>query len=261
MSEERDGQRPGEDDLDELLGDDEPEGDADEGEELESVEEPEGEGSEEPAAPEPRQQSRAERRIQTLLRRDKDREAELKQLRDAVMRPAQQPVQPQVDPARQAQLDREESERVAQLPYDEQLRYWRTKDREDNRRELLQQQLQTRDMLDRIQFQQTMREKRLPARYENEVESLLTQARQQGMNPSREWLLKAAIGNEVLTKKDRETEKQRTRGQRRIASQTTRPGGGTRSTAASPGGRRREGTAADDEALLRGITIGEFENL
>jgi hypothetical protein len=258
VSEERPGQPPGDDDLDELLGDDEPEetGEGDELEPEEQESEPEGE---EPQ-PQARQPSRAERRIQTLLKRDKEREGELKQLRDAVIARPQQPA-PQVDPARQAQLDREELERVAQMPYEEQARYWNNKTEQKLQQQMLRGNLETRDMLDRIQFQQTMREKRLPARYADEVESLLSQARQNGMNPSREWLLKAAIGNEILTKKDRETDRQRRSGQRRIASQTTRPGAGTRSTAAGAGGRRGQGTAADDEALLRGVTLGDFENL
>lgn len=256
MSEERTGPEP-EDDLDELLGDDldtEP----DETEpEPEGEPEPEPEG--EPAAEPPPQPTRAERRIRAQQRRLREIEDENRRLREAVLRqPAQPQVPSQPDPARQAQIDQAERERVAQLPFDEQLQYWRNKDREELRRENLQQALQTRDMLDRSNFQQIMRDRRLPARYATEVENLLVQARQNGMNPTREWLLKTVVGGEVLSKKDREAERQRAAGRRRVASQTTRPGGAARSTAATAGGRRGKDSAAEDEALLGGITLGEL---
>lgn len=150
---------------------------------------------------------------------------------------------------------------MAQLPYEEQSRYWARKSEERVQQQLLRSHLETRDLLDRNSFQQIMRDRRLPAKYAAQVENMLIQARQQNMNPSREWLLKAVIGEEILSRKDRETERQRVRGQRRIASQTVRTGAGARSTAATPGGRRGQNQDADDEALLRGITVGDFVNV
>ena len=210
--------------------------------------------------PEPKP-TRAEQRIRALRRQTKEQGEELKRLRDAVLaRPAAQPAAQQPDPLRQAQLDREEVERVAQLPYDEQARYWNRKTEDRISQRLQFNELRTGDLLDQQNFRQVMRDRRLPARYATEVENLLAQARQNNMNPTREWLLKTVIGEEVLSRKDRETERQRNSGRRRIASQTTRPGGAARSTAASAGGRRNQNQDADDEALLRGATLGDVWN-
>ena len=256
MSEERTGQEPGErDDLDELLEPDEPEDDPDLGTEPDDTEpEPELEPEPEPPA------SRASRRITRQQAELRELRETNKRLLDAVTRqPAQPQYQQQPDPARQAQLDQQEAERVAQMPLEQQGRYWADKRAQEFQQRIALTELRTADMLDRNEFKQIMRERRLPARYATEVENLLAQARQQNMNPSREDVLYRVIGREWVEKKDRETDRQRIRGQRRIASQTTRPSG-TRSTAASAGGRRNQNQAADDEALLRGVSLGDVWN-
>lgn len=259
MSEERAGQESGErDDLDELLDRDEDEAAPEEGEELDLGEGGE-EGSEEQPEEPPRQTHDQRRRVRQRDELRELRETNRRLLEAVTRQPAQSQFPQQPDPARQAQLDREEAERVAQMPFEEQSRYWTRKTEERLQQQMLRGNLETRDMLDRIQFQQVMRERRLPARYATEVDNLLAQARQNGMNPTREWLLKTVIGGEVLERKERDTERQRIRGQRRIASQTTRPSG-TRSTAASGGGRRNQDQAADDEALLRGVSLGDVWN-
>lgn len=84
----------------------------------------------------------------------------------------------------------------------------------------IRQQLLHEDVLDQDQFRRLMRQRRLPAKYAGEVEDLLHQAWQQPMTLSREWLLKAVIGGEVLEKRARAAERQRLRGQRRIQSRT-----------------------------------------
>ena len=260
MSEERPGQDPGErDDLDELLDRDEDEGAPEEGDDLDLGEGGEEGGEEEPPEQPPQsrtRQRRAERKSEAQELREQNR-----RLIDVLTRqPAPQYQQPaQVDPARQAQLDREEREMVAQKPYDEQIAYWREKDRREFQQHLMLSGLQTRDMLDRNHFQQIVREERLPARYATEVEDRLSQARRNNMNPTREQVLNEMLGAEFRARKGREVERQRARGQRRIASQTTRPSG-TGSTAASGGGRRNQNQDADDEAALRGVTLGDVWN-
>lgn len=256
MSEDRTGQEP--DATDELNLDD-PEID-DEIDPLEPAESSEPAEPAEPLEPAARP-TRAERLARFQQRRIQEQEEELKRWRDAALQrqPAQPTFTPPPDPMRQAQADREEQERVAQLPYEEQSRYWARKEGESMRQQMLRQQLETRDMLDRSNFSQIMSAKKLPARYATEVENLLIQARQQGMNPSRDWLLNAVIGKEVLEKQSRETERQRRNGAARIASQTTTPAR-TGSTAATAGGRRNVNQDAEDEALLRSVTIGQVLN-
>ena len=255
MSEERTGPEPGE--PDDLELDDEGE-EADEGEELDV-----GEGDttdldvavEQEHQTEQRLQSRAERRITRQQERLRALEEQNRRLTEALTRPPAQP-QYQPPPVDQARLDREEFERVSQMPFEEQSRYWARKTEERVQQQINLHGLQTRDMLDQSNFRQIMREKRLPAKYANEVETLLSQARQQGMNPTREMVLQTVIGREVLDRKDRETDRARQRGQRRIASQTVRPGG-RGSTAATAGGRREQDQEAADKALLMSITWGE----
>lgn len=254
MSEERTGPGPGEaDDLD--LNDPEHEGEDQEQDYDLGIGEPEEPEPETETVAEPPPRRRGSETIRTLRSQNRELADRLKRLEDAaIARGTASPMQ-QPDPMLQAQRDREETERVAQMPYEEQARYWARKSEERVQQQIIRGSLETRDLLDRQSFQQIMRERRLPGRYSTEVENLLVQARQNGMNPSREWLLNAVIGQEVLAKKEREGERERIRGQRRVASQQVRPGTG-RSTAAGGAGRRRE--ADDDEALLNsGVTLGE----
>jgi hypothetical protein len=90
------------------------------------------------------------------------------------------------------------------------------------------------------------------------VENLLIAARNQGMNPTREMCLNTLFGQEMRAKAQRQAEKQRTQGRRRIAAQTTRSGGNG-STAASPRGQRRRDDSDEAlEARLKGVTMGDL---
>lgn len=259
MSEERDRQEPA-DDLDDIL--DDPDLDDPDTTEDPSADDPiepdrEPEGDTQIAQP----PSRAQRRIIRQQERIKELEAENRRYQDHVLQRQQQPpAQTQPDPGRQALLDQQERERVALLPLEEQGQYWARKSEERTQQALLRQGLETRDMLDRIQFDNILRDRKLPARYREQVESLLGQARQNGMNPTREWLLNAVVGQEVLSRKDKDVTRQRQAAQGRIANQTVRAGGASRSTAAPASNRRGGNQAAEDDALLRGITVGDFLN-
>jgi hypothetical protein len=124
-------------------------------------------------------------------------------------------------------------------------------------REILMTRLQGADLLDKQAFDNLARADPVARKFKDQVESTLITERTQGRNPSREEILDRMIGAEVRAKHARASDQQRVRGRRRIASQTTRPSG-TRSTAAVQGGRRNQNQDADDDALLRGITVGEF---
>ena len=205
---------------------------------------------EEQPAPQP-QPSRGERRVQVLRQRLREQEDEVKRLRELALTQARAPQvsQPQSDPYRQAQLEREEQERLAQMMPHEAAQYVSRKAEERLNGALLRTNLETRDMLDRIQFQNLMRDRKLPSSYNEQVENLLAQARRENMNPSREWLLRAVIGDQVLSRQGKDAGKQRETARRRLAAQTTQPGVG-RSTAPAPA-RRQQGEESWQEFTAR----------
>lgn len=251
MSEEHVGNETGDADdldiLDDLLGvepdEAEPEAEAPAEEETE-------------AEPQPRQ-PRTQRRIVALRDRLRQQETENRELRNRLLQtPVQQPVQ-QVDPYRQAEMERIEAERVAQMMPHEQAQHYARKSEERFQQQLLRSNLETRDMLDRQLFVQLAQQEPMAARLQTEVENTLQQARAQGMNPTREAIYNLLIGQEVRSRAKKQTETQRRRGRAQIAAQTTQPGG-ARSTAASVRNSRR---ASDEEAglddRLRKVTVGD----
>jgi hypothetical protein len=245
MSEERVGDDADElDILDDLLG---IEPNEDEATEAETPEETEGE-------PEPRRRP-VPRRIKVLHERLKAQESENAQLRNRLLQaPVQQPVQQQVDPYRQAEMQRVEAERVAQMMPHEQAQYYASQAEQRVQQQLFRSSLETRDMLDRQLYSQLAQQEPMAARLTTEVENTLAQARQMGMNPTREAIYNLLIGQEVRTRAKKQTETQRRRGRAQIAAQTTQPGG-ARSTAAGGRSRRGEDTDADLDARLRSVTL------
>jgi hypothetical protein len=214
---------------------------------------PEEPGDEEPEPP--RRPSRARDRIRDLAARLKARDEELRLVH--LHLDNQRPQQPQADPRQRAWLDHLVAQTAAQLPPEQREQYTIDKLREEFRQQQQHQILEVDNQLDRSGFEHLMRDYQLPASYSIAVEQALNEARAQGMNPKREMLLASIIGREVMAQKREQTEQQRIRGQRRVASQTTRPGGAARSTAESPRGRRQT-QEAEDEALLRGSTVADF---
>jgi hypothetical protein len=264
MSEDRAGVDPGERDaLDDLLepDDDDLEGD---GEEAEAGEDEGEEESPEQAAeaePEPKpQRNRAERRIEALRKRAREAEATNKRLTDQILGQTRQPQAPppQIDPYRQAEYDRQEAERVQMMAPHEVAAYYAQKTRQEVSQQMLRGQIETRDMLDRQHFETIKSADPIARRMADAVENLLIAARNQGMNPTREMCLNTLFGQEMRAKAQRQADKQRTQGRRRIAAQTTRPGGNG-STAASPRGQRRRDDSDEAlEARLKGVTMGDI---
>lgn len=250
MSEERDAD-DGEDldILDELL---EPELD----DEDEETPEPSGEEQEE----EPQEQRRPSSRQRAIIRmreRLKREEDENRRLRDALLTQTRQPLpQQQVDPYRRAEEERQEAERVAQMMPHEQAAYYARKTEQNFQQQLLRQNLETRDMMDRQMFASLCSAEPMAQRLANQVEDTLVQARNQGMNPTREAIYNLLVGQEVRTRAKKQTERQRKNGRAQIAAQTTQPGG-TRSTAA--GGRSRAAASPDAglDDRLRKVSVGD----
>jgi hypothetical protein len=251
LSEERAG-LPEPDDTDDL--DLEEPDEPDEAEELDVGEGEEPEAAQETeieARPEPKRPSREQRRVQTLARRLRETEQEVARLRQQPL-PQLQPV----DPYRQAELDRLEAERVMMMAPHEVAKYYADKNRTETTQALTRQQVQFGDMLDRQNFEALKREEKAAARLESQIENLLIQARQQGMNLTREAIYNQLFAQEARANLRRVAEKQRKGGRERIAAQTVQPGQG-RSGAAAPRRQRGEPTAEEDEALLRGVRLGD----
>jgi hypothetical protein len=208
------------------------------------------------AEPEPQPRPRSQRRIIALRERLKQQETENRQLRDRLLQtPVQQPA-PQVDPYRQAEQERLEAERVAQMMPHEQAQFYARRSEERFQQQLFRQNLETRDMLDRQLFTQLAAQEPMAQRLQNEVENTLQQARAQGMNPTREAIYNLLVGQEIRSRAKKQTETQRRNGRARIAAQTTQPGG-ARSTAGSTRGRQRDSETAGLDDRLRKVTVGD----
>jgi hypothetical protein len=248
MSDERDGEDL--DILDELL---EPELD-DEAVEAEEGE-PSGEEQEEEQPQEQRRPSSRQRAILRMRERLKQESEENRRLRDQLLTQTRQPAAPPPDPYRRVEEERQEAERVAQMMPHEQAAYYARKTEQQFSQQLMRQNLETRDLFDRQIYQSLCAQEPMAQRLANEVENTLAQARNQGMNPTREAIYNLLVGQEVRNRAKKQTDRQRKNGQARIAAQTTQPGG-SRSTAA--GGRR---AAADPDAgledRLRKVTVGD----
>lgn len=250
VSEERDlaPEEGGEDDgiLDDLLGLEPEEPEAEEAVEDERAEE----------APQP---TRSSRRVAALRTRLKDQEDENRRLRqdiERMMAQTRQPAASPPDPYRQAEMARQEQERLAMMQPHEVAAYTEQKLRNEFQQQMIRSQVETRDLVDRQMFETLKSRDKLAERFSDQVEALLVQARNQGMNPTREILLNALVGQEVRHKSQRQTEQLRRRGARQIAAQTVQPGNG-RSTAVSGDRRTRDDS---DEAMierLRNTTVGE----
>jgi hypothetical protein len=155
-------------------------------------------------------------------------------------------------------MQRQENERLAMMQPHEIAAYTEQKLRNEFQGQLLRTQVETRDLVDKQMFDTLKGRDRDATRFSAQVEELLIAARNQGANPTREFLLNTIVGAEKR-RLDRENEsKLRRRGARQIAAQTTQPGGG-RSTVGN-GSRRAAREDDSDEAFerrLRNTTIGD----
>lgn len=232
-------------------------------EEVDGAEEPEADlepetPTEDRPAEERRKPSSRQRAIIALRGRLEREEAERRRLQadyERLLTQQQQVAAAPSDPYRQAQIDQQEAERVAQMMPHQQAEYYTNRAEQRLQQQMLRAQVQTADMMDRQAYQALAREEPAAARYADQVEQMLALARRQNMNFSREALYNQIIAQEVRTRAKKQAEAQRAKGRREIAAQTTQPGGG-RSTAAAPR-RARDDTDADLDARLRNVTLGE----
>ncbi len=210
--------------LDELQ--DEPEAEEAEGVDLGDEDAEEPEGDEEPAAAEPAQQRRRPGR-------EERRRAEVRELRERLERQDRelatvrgQIQQPRVDPAEQARRDQAEREQVMLYPPEQQIAYWRDRDRREIAQVLQSQQLQFGEHLDKQGWESACRSDAVRQRFADRVEATLASERQAGRNPQRETVFQYLYGGEALKQRQRKAEPQRKAANARVRGQTTQPGGG-----------------------------------
>jgi hypothetical protein len=149
-----------------------------------------------------------------------------------------------------------EAERVAQMMPHEQAQYYARQSEDRMNAQFLRARLEVGDLIDRQSFAQLQREEPLARQWADQIEQMLTLARNQGQNPTREALYNQLLAQEVRNKTRREGERQRRNGRAAIERQTTAPGGG-RSTASTP----RRQTADDYDSVvnrLKNTRLGDI---
>ena len=194
------------------------------------------------AEPARRPQGRGDQRIRQLANNNRELRERLARLEGQLQAPIHRP--PPVDTERE---EREFAERLRMLAPDEAAREVGNRIEQRTNQRLLQQEIRIGDQLDRQAFSQLQRDEPAARRLANEVERVLMEERNQGRNPARETIYTYLAGKEMRERAGKAGAQQRREGQRRIASQTTRPGN-SRSTAAAPAQRRGQGDS--EEAIL-----------
>jgi hypothetical protein len=237
-------------DIDESEAGDEPEAEDD-------AEPPEG-GDDEPGEREPPKRGRASDTIRSLRERAQASERELADLKNqfSELRTQRQPAADPYAQQRAAEAERAELERVSQLPFDEQQRWWNNRTEQRVAQAMQGLEFRLADQSDKTAFGLAAQGSPARARLAGQVEQTLQQYRARGQNAEREVIYKYLRGEE-LDRAEREgkgVSRQRTDATRRVRSQTTRPAsprGG-----AAPARSDTRGMDAD-ERFLRNTRIGD----
>ena len=203
--------------------------------------------------------SREQRRIQTLRQRTRDQESEIRRLRqvqEQALTQTRQPA-PQIDPYRQAEIDRQEAERVQMMAPHEVAQFYAGKMANQLQQQIARQNVEMADRMDRQGFENFAASRPAARRMASQIEAGLAEARQAGMNPTRQAIYHLLLGRQVDEQSARQTPVQRRNGQQRIASQRTQPG--TPRSNAAPASRGRRGEDSDEAmvARLKSVTVGD----
>jgi hypothetical protein len=199
---------------------------------------------------------RENRTIRAMRARMKQQEEDNRRLRANVDNLLSTSRQPAPDPYRNAEAQRLEAERVAQMMPHEQAQYYAGQAEQRMQNQLLRARIEVGDIIDKQNFAAVQREEPLARRWSSQIEEMLGQARQQGSNPTREALYNQLLAQQVRDRTKKDGDRQRAAGRRAIARETTQPGGG-RSTVAPA---RRNGAADDYDAVvdrLRNTRLGD----
>lgn len=216
----------------------------------------EEEGQEEQArdvASQPR--SRSRNNVQILRERAQAAERGLEDLRrEFTDFRSRQPQPGQISPHEQARLDAEEQARVEQMMPHDAARYYAEKNARHFQQQLAITQFQAFDRQDQSDFARLKDTNREAARLAPDVERILAAQRAQGIYSfTRAQVFAYRYGEEMLAKARQERPRQQRHAAGRVAAQRTRPGNARGDVAR--GGRDRVDA---DEALLRGITVGDI---
>lgn len=260
MSEERIAQESGDDAedlgiLDELLGiePDEPDTGS---QEQEPDDGDEGATADQPPPP-PRRDGRTIRAIRAREQEHREEKARLQRQIDQLISQTRSPVALPPDPYRQAELNRQEQERLALMAPHEIAAYTEDKLRREWTQQRINDQVQIGDLIDRNTFETLKSRSKVAEKYAAQVETMLIELRQRGQNFPREVILKQIIGDEVMKKAGEQLETARRRGARQIAAQTTQPGAGRNGAADTRRTTRRNDPDAGLDERLRSVTVGD----
>lgn len=212
-------------------------------EEVETEEEPEVEVEEQPTRTGRRAGGSEE--IKRLRRRAQQAERE----RDEARRSGQQTQQPQKSQAQIAEEERAERERVSLLPPEEQITYWRTKDRQEFGNALRGLASQQADERDASKFDRLCAREPGLAAIQDDVEDEIKKARANGnFAVTREDVANWFLGKRARERAGRARGNQTRRAAAGRERETARPGT-TRSDVAATRRPRADSTAARDKRV------------
>jgi hypothetical protein len=209
------------------------------------------EGEEGLAAREERRPSRASSavaRAKEAAKQATERAAAFEKELQELRRERQQPALPQEE------SDQEFQARMSLLTVEERVEAKLDRAQKRHERELNMLRVQSADQADRAAYQAKAATNPRYAKYETEVEKLLLEERRQGRNFPRELILRAVIGDKVLSNKAN-VSKQRSAAQRNVERQRGTPPEGRSDRNATRSRVGQGGGLADLERRLDGRTI------
>ena len=214
-----------------------------------------GEGDVEPPAPRQGRKSQAQRWRERAERAEREAAEGRGFQRAAEQLRQQQPLQQNQEAER---IARWEADNLPMMSAQEVAGYYYNKGLQQTQQQMLMQQLQTEDRIDRRDFEQQARTSRVHAQYKDEVERELNAERQRGnLRATRDDILHRLVGRDAIDRASRTASVQRRTAARRVAGAQTRPTNG-RGDGAAGRGKQSWGDAEFDarmaaEALRKGI--------
>ncbi len=203
-----------------------------------------------------RRPSRSQNRVSNLTRQLAEERTARERIERDLAELRTRSLQPPADPAAQARAAAEEAERVRQMMPEEQIAYFRNRDRQEFGSALQGIEFRMMDRADKLAWQASCERNGQRARLNDRVEQVLQDYRSRGQNAEREQVYKYVLGDELDRKASGQLPRQRAAAARRVAAQTTRPGS-ARGDVARTGRTGKTQYDADREALSS-ITLGDL---
>jgi len=215
-----------------------------------------GEGDVEPPAPRQGRKSQAQRWRERAERAEREA-AESRGFRQAAEQFQRFQPQQQVN-AEAERVAKWEVDNLPMMSAQEVAGYYYNKGLQQTQQQMLMQQLQTEDRLDKRDFDSQARTSRVHAQYKDEVERELNAERQRGnLRATRDDILHRLVGRDAIDRASRTASVQRRTAARRVAGAQARPTNG-RGDGAAGRGKQSWGDPEFDarmaaEALRKGI--------